>query len=66
MRLEETWPLASPYAAGLLKMYADFIHLGNPLFALLIGELRSVDSQGMNSFFFFLIFISLIFIHFLD
>src|ERR1700679_4302796 len=73
MRLEETWPLASPSAAGLLKMYADFVHLRYPFFALLIGELRSADSQGAAIFFFFfflvsifIIFVSVVFIHFLD
>src|ERR1700679_2838680 len=66
MRLEETWPLALPYAMGLLKMYANFIHLCYPLFVLLIGELRNADSQGVNSFFFFLVFVSIVFIHFLN
>src|ERR1700677_697478 len=72
MRLEETWPLASPSAAGLLKMYADFVHLHYPFFTLLIGELRGADSQGVDIFFFFflvsisIIFISVVFIHFLD
>src|ERR1700677_4770045 len=73
MRLKETWPLASPSAAGLLKMYADFVHLRYPFFTLLIGELRGADSQGAAIFFLFfflvsisIIFVSVVFIHFLD
>src|SRR6202789_1794213 len=73
MRLEETWPLASPSAAGLLKMYADFVHLRYPFFVLLIRELCSADSQGVDIFFLFfflvsifIIFVSVAFIHFLD
>src|ERR1700677_3116501 len=73
MWLEETWPFASPSAAGLLKMYSDFVHLRSPFFTLLIGELRSADSQGAAIFFLFfflvfisIIFVSVVFIHFLD
>src|SRR6202789_1147917 len=73
MRLEEIWPLASPSAAGLLKMYADFVHLRYPFLTLLIGELRGADSQGVDIFFLFfflvsifIIFVSVVFIHFLD
>src|ERR1700677_2233512 len=73
MRLEETWPLASPSAAGLLKIYADFVHLRYPFFTLLIGELRGADSQGAAIFFLFfflvsisIIFVSVVFILFLD
>jgi hypothetical protein len=73
MRLEETWSLASPSAAGLLKMYADFVHLRYPLLVLLIREFRSVDSQEVDFFFFFfflififIVFVSIVIIHFLD
>src|SRR6202789_1662805 len=73
MWLEETWPSASPSAAGLLKMYANFVHLRYPLFSLLIGERCDADSQGVDIFFFFfflvsisIIFVSVAFIHFLD
>src|SRR6202789_4291892 len=73
MPVEETWPLASPSAAGLLKMYPIFVHLRYPFLTLLIGELRSADSQGAAIFFLFfflvsisIIFVSVVFIHFLD
>src|ERR1700679_2066547 len=73
MRLEETWPLASPSPAGLLKMYANFVHLRYPFFTLLIGEICSADSQRVDIFFFFfflvsisIIFVSVAFIYFLD
>jgi uncharacterized membrane protein len=47
-------------------MYADFIHFCYPIFALLIGESCSADSEGVDILFIFLIFISIVFIHFLD